>query len=150
MEKVVASVEEKKASESYVVSTSYKEVVASVENQLKQLGPKQFMNKLARSKSPIMPINEKSYNSYLRLASIAINDQNAMNQLHGDLKKWFEESMYVSVCAAKSSKIKLESHPQPTVSLLQQTNAVHHVMFVWNQEPAHARGSPKVTLVILD
>jgi hypothetical protein len=51
-----------------------------------------------------MPINEKSYNSYLRLASIAINDQNAMNQLHGDLKKWFEESMYVSVCAAKSSK----------------------------------------------
>lgn len=101
---VVASVEEKKVNESYVVPTSYKEVVATVENQLKQLGPKQFMNKLARSKSPIMPINEKSYNSYLRLASLAVNDHKAMNQLHGDLKKWFEESMYVSVCAAKSSK----------------------------------------------
>lgn len=101
---VVASVEEKKANDSYVVPTSYKEIAHNVENQLNNLGPKQFMNKLARSKNPIMPLNEKAFNSYLRMASLATKDSSYMNQLHNDLKKWFEESMYVTVCAAKSSK----------------------------------------------
>ena len=101
---VVASPVEKKKSEAYVVPTSYKEIAEIVEAKLKQNGPRQFMNKLARSKSPIMPLNEKSFNSYLRLASLAVKDQSSMNQLHNELKKWFEESMYVSVCAAKSTK----------------------------------------------
>ena len=101
---VVASTPEVKAQESYVVPTSYKDIVPYVEMQLKTSGSKNFMNKLARSKNPIMPINDKSFNSYVRLASLAINDESSMNILHNDLKKWFEESMYISVCAAKSSK----------------------------------------------
>lgn len=101
---VVASTPEVKAQESYVVPTSYKDIVPYVEMQLKTSGSKNFMNKLARSKNPIMPINDKSFNSYVRLASLAINDESSMNLLHNDLKKWFEESMYISVCAAKSSK----------------------------------------------
>lgn len=102
--KVVASPVEKKKSEAYLVPTSYKEISDIVEAKLKEIGPKQFMNKLARSKSPIMPLNEKSFNSYLRLASLALNNESSMNQLHNEMKKWFEESMYISVCAAKSTK----------------------------------------------
>lgn len=101
---VVASAPEVKAQESFVVPTSYKDIVPYVELQLKTAGAKQFMNKLARSKNPIMPVNDKSFNSYVRLASLAMNDESSMNTLHNDLKKWFEESMYISVCAAKSSK----------------------------------------------
>ena len=101
---VVASAPSVKINEAFVVPTSYKEIAPIIESKLKQLGPRQFMNKLARSKSPIMPLNEKSFNSYTRLASLAIKDDSAMNQLHNDLKKWFEESMYISVCAAKSTK----------------------------------------------
>jgi hypothetical protein len=89
--------------ESYVCPTSFSEVKNIVEDKLFELGPVNFINRLARSESPIMPVNDKSYNSYLRLATAAVKDNN-VNLLFPELKKWFEEAMYLAVCAAKSNK----------------------------------------------
>lgn len=89
--------------ESYVCPTSFSEVKNTLEDKLFELGPLNFINKLARSESPIMPVNDKSYNSYLRLATAAVSDNNT-NLLFPELKKWFEEAMYLAVCAAKSNK----------------------------------------------
>jgi hypothetical protein len=94
----------KNVKEAFVCPSSYNEIKSNVEDQLKKLGPNNFINKLSRSESPIMPINDKAYNSYLRIASAAYKNESLMPALHTELKKWFEEAMYVSVCAAKSSK----------------------------------------------
>lgn len=99
-----ASVETNQVRESYVIPAKYSEIKNLVEAQLNELGPKEFMNKLARSKNPIMPVNDKAFNSYLRLASNALSDKSSMSQLHDGLKKWFEEAIFVSHCAAKSTK----------------------------------------------
>lgn len=100
----VASNRTKNVREAYVCPTSYAEIKENVKDQLLQLGPINFINKLSRSEKPLMPVNDKSYNSYLRLATAAHKDPNTINQLHTELKKWFEEAMYVSVCAAKFNK----------------------------------------------
>ena len=97
-----ASKKDRLTKEAYVCPSSYNEIKNNVKDQLVKLGPINFVNKLARSENPIMPVNDKSYNSYLRLATSAIKDTESMNQLHSELKKWFEEAIYVSVCAAKT------------------------------------------------
>lgn len=91
-----------------VVPTSYRDVSSIVESQLKALGSREFINRLARSKTPLMPVNDRTLQSYQRLAAQALNDRHAMACLHNDLKDWFEEAMYVSVCAAKSPKNDLK------------------------------------------
>ena len=100
----IASNRTKNVKEAYICPTSYAEIKENVKDQLIKLGPINFINKLSRSEKPLMPVNDKSYNSYLRLASAAHKDPNTINQLHTELKKWFEEAMYVSVCAAKFNK----------------------------------------------
>jgi len=100
----VASNRTKNVKEAFICPTSYSEIKENVKDQLFKLGPVNFINKLSRSEKPLMPVNDKSYNSYLRLASAAHKDPNTINQLHSELKKWFEEAMYVSVCAAKFNK----------------------------------------------
>ena len=100
----IASNRTKNVKEAYICPTSYAEIKENVKDQLIKLGPINFINKLSRSEKPLMPVNDKSYNSYLRLASAAHKDPNTINQLHTELKKWFEEAMYMSVCAAKFNK----------------------------------------------
>ena len=100
----VSSAKKNNVRQSFVCPTTYSEIKSVVQDQLKKLGPVNFINALSRTEKPIMPINDKSYSSYLRLASAAYSDSSKMNNLHTELKKWFEEAMYVSVCAAKSSK----------------------------------------------
>ena len=101
------AVEVKPVREAKVVPTSYRDVMDFVEDQLLSLTPREFVNRLARTKNPIMPVNEKAYASYVRLAERALEDEHARNLLHSDLQKYFEEAMYVSVCAARSPKNRL-------------------------------------------
>lgn len=89
--------------QAYICPSSYAEIKNNIENNLLELGPVKFVNNLSRTKNPIMPVNDKAYNSYLRLASDASKSKN-FTELHNGLKKWFEEAIYVSVCAARSNK----------------------------------------------
>lgn len=100
----VSSNRKQTVKEAFVSPTNYNEIKDNVNDQLNKLGPLNFINKLARSNDPIMPVNDKSYSSYLRLAKAAYEDPNQLPILHNSLGKWFEEAMYVSVCAAKSNK----------------------------------------------
>lgn len=99
----VSSAKIKGNRQAYVCPTSYSEIKFNIENDLMKSGPTDFINKLSRTKNPIMPVNDKAYNSYLRLASDA-HKTKKFDNLHNGLKKWFEEAIYVSVCAARSNK----------------------------------------------
>jgi hypothetical protein len=100
----ISSNRKKIVKEAFVVPTNYNELKDNINQKLNELGPLNFVNLLARSENPIMPVNDKAYNSYLRMAKAAYEDPNSLPNLHASLGKWFEEAMYVSVCAAKSNK----------------------------------------------
>jgi len=99
-----SSTNKKSIKKAFVCPTSYSEIKNNIAEQLNKLGPVNFVNKLARSENPIMPVNDKAYNSYLRLASDAFKNNDSSDRLNNELKKWFEEAIYVSICAAKSNK----------------------------------------------
>src|SRR5579862_5690172 len=92
----------------HVVPVSYQEIKPLVEAQLTKLGAKEFISRLVIGENPLMSLNQKTFNSYCRLAENAIHDKHALAYLHNDLEKWFEEAMFNSVKTAHSQKNNLK------------------------------------------
>jgi hypothetical protein len=99
--------EEQKGVAAFVVPTSYEDVKPLVEKSLVESSARDFMEKLARSAYPIIPnLPDNKFESFIRVAARAKEDENALVILHKDLLPFIESAMYESVKIAEKKQSK--------------------------------------------
>lgn len=91
-----------------VVPTSYSDVKPIIEDTLKRLSAKDFVDRLAKSESPIVRVSQKNLESWYRLASKAKQDAYALDVLHSELRPWVEDAMLKSVLIAEREEAKIQ------------------------------------------
>jgi hypothetical protein len=91
-----------------VVPTSYSDVKPIIEDTLRRLSAKEFVDRLAKSESPIVRVSQKNLESWYRLAANAKQDAFALDVLHSELKPWVEETMLKSVLIAEREEARIQ------------------------------------------
>ena len=85
-----------------IVPTEYTEVAPIVEDQLlRRISAREFVNRLCRTASPIVPVGTKDMQSLYDWAERAADDDKVMKQFHGILAPFFETTMLKNVEAAQ-------------------------------------------------
>jgi hypothetical protein len=93
---------EKETFDAYVTPSSYDDVKPFVEKTLSECSAREFMNRLAKTKYPILKgISDRTFDSLVRMAEIAKESKMAMGVLHADLSPFFESAMYDCVKTAE-------------------------------------------------
>jgi len=111
--------DEKAAVEVPVVATKYSDCAPVIERTLQKLSAKEFINKLTQGKHSVVKVDNKSYESWKRLAELAKKNFNARQALHAELKPWIEEVLLNSVMIAEKNdnNVKTASKNKVVVSL---------------------------------
>lgn len=109
----------KTAIEVAVVPTKYSDCAPIIERTLEKLSAKEFVKRLTIGKHSIVKADDKSVESWRRLAELAKTSSNAKAELHKELKPWIEETLLNSVLIAQSEKpqIKTASKNKYVVSM---------------------------------
>lgn len=97
-----------------VVPTSYGDILPFVENALKLMPTREFVDKLSAGSAPILRVSQRSLQSWNRLAGLAKDNDSALSQLHRDLRPWMEEAMLNSVLIAESDSTRTASKKSVT------------------------------------
>ena len=103
-----AKLQTKSVRTAMVIPTAYADVKPIVEETLKKLSAKEFIDRLAKSENPIVKVSQKGLESWYRLASNAKQDAHALNTLHSELKPWVEETMLKSVLLAEREEARVQ------------------------------------------
>ena len=90
-----------------LVPTSYKDVQPLVEDALRRLSAREFVDKLTRSAEPIVRTSSKRVDSWYRLVAAAKQDGHSLAELHRELKPWFEQVMYDSVLLSEKDQARV-------------------------------------------
>lgn len=99
----------KTAMEVAVVPTKYADCAPIIEKTLEKLSAKEFVNKLTKGNHPIVRADEKSFESWKRLAELAKKNYNARLSLHAELKPWIEEVLLNNVLVAQTSEGQMKT-----------------------------------------
>ena len=99
----------KTAMEVAVVPTKYADCAPIIEKTLEKLSAKEFVNKLTQGNHPIVRADEKSFESWKRLAELAKKNYNARLSLHAELKPWIEEVLLNNVLVAQTSEGQMKT-----------------------------------------
>lgn len=87
-----------------VIPTSYSELQPYIEHMLNKLGSSEFIAKLCLAENPIVKKDKAGRTKLANLAHHAMTDKIAMQDLHTQLKPWFEEIILQGVLAAEHMK----------------------------------------------
>jgi hypothetical protein len=112
-------VAEKNTIEVSVVPTKYADCAPIIERSLIKLSAKEFAKRLCSGPYAIVKTDEKSFDSWVRLAELAKSSANGKHNLHTELKPWVEEALLNSVLVAQNEK--------PVITASDKTNKVFKV-----------------------
>ena len=102
-----------------VVPTKYADCAPIIERSLTKLSAKEFAKRLCSGPYAIVKTDEKSFDSWIRLAELAKSSANGKHNLHTELKPWVEEALLNSVLVAQREK--------PTITAADKSNKVFKV-----------------------
>lgn len=102
-----------------VVPTKYADCAPIIERSLTKLSAKEFAKRLCSGPYAIVKTDEKSFDSWIRLAELAKSSANGKHNLHTELKPWVEEALLNSVLVAQKEK--------PTITAADKSNKVFKV-----------------------
>ena len=102
-----------------VVPTKYADCAPIIERSLIKLSAKEFAKRLCSGPYAIVKTDEKSFDSWVRLAELAKASANGKHNLHTELKPWVEEALLNSVLVAQNEK--------PVITASDKTNKVFKV-----------------------
>jgi len=102
-----------------VVPTKYADCAPIIERSLIKLSAKEFAKRLCSGPYAIVKTDEKSFDSWVRLAELAKTSANGKHNLHTELKPWVEEALLNSVLVAQNEK--------PVITASDKTNKVFKV-----------------------
>jgi hypothetical protein len=102
-----------------VVPTKYADCAPIIERSLIKLSAKEFAKRLCSGPYAIVKTDEKSFDSWVRLAELAKSSANGKHNLHTELKPWVEEALLNSVLVAQNEK--------PVITASDKTNKVFKV-----------------------
>lgn len=102
-----------------VVPTKYADCAPIIERSLTKLSAKEFAKRLCSGPYAIVKTDEKSFDSWIRLAELAKSSANGKHNLHTELKPWVEEALLNSVLVAQREK--------PTITAADKSNKVYKV-----------------------
>ena len=89
--------------ESFIVPTSYDDILHVVEHNLIKDGPVTFTNSLTDSLFPIIEASDSYKKTILKLATACYTNPSNMKHLHKELKPYFEEIMLNAVLGAEQN-----------------------------------------------
>jgi len=87
-----------------VVPTKYSDCAPTIERSLERLSARDFAKRLCSGPYAVVKIDEKQFDSWVRLAELAKTSSNARTALHTELKPWVEEALLNSVLVAQKEK----------------------------------------------
>ena len=87
-----------------VVPTKYADCVPTIERNLERLSAREFTKRLCSGPYAVVKIDNKQFDSWVRLAELAKTSSNAKTALHTELKPWVEEALLNSVLTAQKEK----------------------------------------------
>lgn len=87
-----------------VVPTKYADCAPTIERSLERLSARDFAKRLCSGPYAVVKIDEKQFDSWVRLAELAKTSSNARTALHTELKPWVEEALLNSVLVAQKDK----------------------------------------------
>ncbi len=87
-----------------VVPTKYADCAPTIERSLERLSARDFAKRLCSGPYAVVKIDEKQFDSWVRLAELAKTSSNARTALHTELKPWVEEALLNSVLVAQKEK----------------------------------------------
>ena len=87
-----------------VVPTKYADCVPTIERNLERLSAREFTKRLCSGPFAVVKIDNKQFDSWVRLAELAKTSSNAKTALHTELKPWVEEALLNSVLTAQKEK----------------------------------------------
>ncbi len=102
-----------------VVPTKYADCAPIIERSLIKLSAKEFAKRLCSGPYAIVKTDEKSFDSWVRLAELAKTSANGKHNLHTELKPWVEEALLNSVLVAQNER--------PVITASDKTNKVFKV-----------------------
>jgi hypothetical protein len=102
-----------------VVPTKYADCAPIIERSLIKLSAKEFAKRLCSGPYAIVKTDEKSFDSWIRLAELAKTSANGKHNLHTELKPWVEEALLNSVLVAQNER--------PVITASDKTNKVFKV-----------------------
>ena len=102
-----------------VVPTKYADCAPIIERSLIKLCAKEFAKRLCSGPYAIVKTDEKSFDSWVRLAELAKTSANGKHNLHTELKPWVEEALLNSVLVAQNER--------PVITASDKTNKVFKV-----------------------
>jgi len=102
-----------------VVPTKYADCAPIIERSLIKLSAKEFAKRLCSGPYAIVKTDEKSFDSWVRLAELAKASANGKHNLHTELKPWVEEALLNSVLVAQNER--------PVITASDKTNKVFKV-----------------------
>jgi hypothetical protein len=105
--------------EKEVVPTKYADCAPIIERSLIKLSAKEFAKRLCSGPYAIVKADEKSFDSWVRLAELAKTSANGKNNLHTELKPWVEEALLNSVLVAQNEK--------PVITAADKSNKIFKV-----------------------
>ena len=113
------AVADKNTIEVSVVPTKYADCAPIIERSLIKLSAKEFAKRLCSGPYAIVKTDEKSFDSWVRLAELAKTSANGKHNLHTELKPWVEEALLNSVLVAQNER--------PVITASDKTNKVFKV-----------------------
>jgi hypothetical protein len=113
------AVADKNTIEVSVVPTKYADCAPIIERSLIKLSAKEFAKRLCSGPYAIVKADEKSFDSWVRLAELAKTSANGKNNLHTELKPWVEEALLNSVLVAQNEK--------PVITAADKSNKIFKV-----------------------
>jgi hypothetical protein len=90
--------------EVHVVPTKYADCAPTIERNLEKLSAREFTKRLCSGPYAVVKIDNKQFDSWVRLAELAKTSSNARTALHTELKPWIEETLLNSVLVAQNEK----------------------------------------------
>ncbi len=102
-----------------VVPTKYADCAPIIERSLIKLSAKEFAKRLCSGPYAIVKTDEKSFDSWVRLAELAKTSANGKHNLHTEVKPWVEEALLNSVLVAQNER--------PVITASDKTNKVFKV-----------------------
>ena len=87
-----------------VVPTKYADCAPTIERSLERLSAREFAKRLCSGPYAVVKIDNKQFDSWVRLAELAKTSSNARTALHTELKPWVEEALLNSVLVAQKEK----------------------------------------------
>ena len=87
-----------------VVPTKYADCAPTIERSLERLSAREFTKRLCSGPYAVVKIDNKQFDSWVRLAELAKTSSNARTALHTELKPWVEEALLNSVLVAQKEK----------------------------------------------